>query len=335
MKLSTRSPNIPIEPNSKRDFLDDVLSSLLVADSAVVFFEFTAPWAIKIEYEVPISCTVVEGELWLSDQNRVTQCFRAGDTFVLPKGMRGKPYYISSSEEFPQSWITANELFDKGQHIPFNLSDPQHISWGGGGSVVRIFSFAFHWFDQCYGPLIDTLPELMRINVEDAGTTLQNLMVSFLFKEAHPEQSGFGSIVAQTAQLFLIHAIRTFAVTYGSDREGWLKGFSDPRIAKALTCIHRDPGNKWSVETLGKATGMSRSVFSKRFTEVMGESPMDYVCAWRMHLARLALETTDTTVTALAQQLGYQSEAAFRTAFRKMTGQSPKEYSKSNASNLP
>ncbi len=332
MKPPPRAPYVPIEANSERDFLDDVLSSLLVAHSAVVFFEFTSPWAIRIEYEVPISCTVVEGELWLSDQNRVTQCFRAGDTFILPKGMGGKPYYISSSQEFPKSWITANELFDQGRHIPYNVAYPQHIGWGGGGNVVRIFSFAFNWFDQCYGPLIDALPELMRINADEAGTTLQNLMVGFLFEEAHPEKSGFGSLVAQTAQLFLIHAIRTFAVTSGSGIEGWLKGFSDPRIAKALTCIHRDPGYKWSVVTLGQVTGMSRSVFSKRFTEVMGQSPMEYVCAWRMHLARLALETTDTTVTALAQQLGYQSEAAFRAAFRKMTGQSPKEYSKNKAS---
>ncbi len=275
--------------------------------------------------------------MWLMDSNREMHCFEAGDTFILPRGMLGKPYFISSSREAPKGWITVNELFERSGAAALEnknslASDPQRIKWGGGGDTVRIFSFAFHWFDQCYGPLIDALPELMRVDRDDAGTQLQDLMVSFLFEEAHPELAGFGALASQTAQLFLIHAIRTFAVTRGNDRAGWLKGFADPKLAKALSCIHKDPGHKWTVMDLGKEAGMSRSVFAKRFTEVMGESPMDYVCAWRMHLARLALEKGGVTVLALAEQLGYQSEAAFRSAFRKITGQNPKEYSK-NSSN--
>jgi AraC-like DNA-binding protein len=68
---------------------------------------------------------------------------------------------------------------------------------------------------------------------------------------------------------------------------------------------------------------MSRSAFAARFTELAGEPVMRYVTRWRMHVARDWLQHEGLTVTELAGRLGYESEAAFGRAFKRVIGVSP------------
>lgn len=321
-------------PGYQYDFLGEVLSSLQVANSAVVYFEFSSPWCIKIQYNLPISCTITEGGLWLSEPGQAAEYYAAGDTFLLPRGTGSEPFFVSSSQNKPSEWITAQELWDLGKFEYFESSsqtvNPQKVSWGGGGEdKVRILSFAFNWLDQCYGPLIKTLPKLMRINSDNTDSTLMDMLVKFPFTEGHPELPGFGALSSQAAQLFLVHVIRAYAFSQENNYSGWLKGFSDPKLSPVLSAIHQQPGNKWTVEGLAKLGGMSRSVFAKYFVQTMGKPPMDYLSAWRMHLARLTLSKGNVSVMSVAQSLGYQSEAAFRRAFRKEAGQNPRDYIKS------
>jgi len=332
--LSSAVPKNLDRHGSKRNYLSDVLASLQVANSAVVFFEFSSPWTIGIEYEVPISCTITEGSLWLTAPGKASCRFDTGDTFILPRGTGGSSYFISSSQQKPRGWITASELWQRGHHVEFSPAQkgmsPQLIQWGGEGSErARIISFAFSWVDQGYGPLIDALPRLIRVTANSIGATLLDMLARFPFDEGRPELPGFSALTAQTAQLFLVHAIRSFACNQDAEGAGWLRGFSDPKLAPVLAAIHGDPGRKWTVEDLAREAGMSRSIFAERFSRVMGDSPMNYLCGWRMHLARAALAQGNKTVTTLVMELGYQSEAAFRSAFRKATGQSPREFAKS------
>ncbi len=333
MRTTSSNTSSIKQSKSDRDFLDNVLSSLLVSNSAVVSFELRDPWAIQIKYEVPISFTVAEGCLWLHGEGKEPECFKTGETFILPRGTLGKALIISSSEKTPVAWVSDEEVWRRGGGIDFDpegvTAGPQVLRWGQGDSLTKVISFAFSWFDRCYGPLIEALPSLLRIDRDEMGQTILDVMNRFLFEEAHPEYSGYRVLSVQAAQLFLVHSIRTYAVSQSREGTGWLRGFSDPKLARALERIHQEPGTKWTVSKLGEVAGMSRSVFAKRFTELMGESPMDYLCSWRMHLARMQLEQGGVTVITLAQQFGYQSEAAFRSGFKKVTGQTPREYSKS------
>lgn len=333
---STKATSNSREDNN--DYLSEVLSTLNVAHSGVVFFEFSSPWAIKIEYDIPIICVVTDGELWLNQNGKNSQKYEIGDAFVLPRGTSNISYFISSSQKHTQDWITAEDLWRRGHHKQFTPSQKSigapHIRWGGDeGKRVRIISFAFTWQGKEHGPLVKALPQLMRLNATDTGATLLKLLANFPLEGGQPNLSGFSALTAQTAQLFLVHAIRTYAISNSSDAGGWLRGLSDPKIARALASIHEHPGNKWTVDQLAKCSGMSRSFFAQQFTRIMGESPMSYLCSWRMQLARTALARGDTSVTALALDLGYQSEAAFRSAFRKETGKSPREYIKSLSTN--
>lgn len=119
-------------------------------------------------------------------------------------------------------------------------------------------------------------------------------------------------LATQTAKLLLFHVIRKYALSVDNSTVGWLAGLCDPPIARALSSIHREPALHWSVAALARAAGLSRSVFAERFVARVGQTPMQYLRAWRMHLAREALSSGRTTVTELARDLGYQSEAAFR-----------------------
>lgn len=136
---------------------------------------------------------------------------------------------------------------------------------------------------------------------------------------------GFAAIVNQTARLLLIHVVRTYALAHGETHD-WLRGLSDPKIARALACIHREPARTWSVAELAREAGMSRSLFANRFQEVIGQPPMRYLCTWRIHLTREALAAPGASVTRVSHDLGYSSDAAFRTALRRITGAQPKDF---------
>jgi transcriptional regulator GlxA family with amidase domain len=104
---------------------------------------------------------------------------------------------------------------------------------------------------------------------------------------------------------------------------GWLAALADPSLARCLALIHDDPGCDWSVESLAKAAGLSRSTLAERFEAVLDTSPMRYVRDWRLYLASVALRTTGRTVAAIGHDAGYGTEAAFNRAFSRAYGAPP------------
>jgi AraC-like DNA-binding protein len=107
---------------------------------------------------------------------------------------------------------------------------------------------------------------------------------------------------------------------------GWLNLLGDPALRPALTLIHANPGHRWGLEELAGAAAMSRSTFATRFRAAAGQPPLTYLTWWRMRLAERALRDGDTTIAALADQLGYASESSFSHAFRRITGTTPGRY---------
>ena len=104
--------------------------------------------------------------------------------------------------------------------------------------------------------------------------------------------------------------------------QGWLSGLRDPVVGQALAALHGVPKEEWTVEKLARLAGVSRSVLAERFTEIVGQPPMQYLALWRMQLAsRLLIDGEQ--VAATADAVGYESEAAFSRAFKKLVGQSP------------
>jgi AraC-like DNA-binding protein len=119
-----------------------------------------------------------------------------------------------------------------------------------------------------------------------------------------------------------VEAIRRYLETLPPTQTGWLAGLRDPVVGQALSALHREPSQSWTVDRLAQLVGVSRSVFAERFTEMVGQPPMQYLALWRMQLAsRLLIEGRQ--VAAVAGAVGYESEAAFSRAFKKLVGQAP------------
>jgi AraC-like DNA-binding protein len=112
--------------------------------------------------------------------------------------------------------------------------------------------------------------------------------------------------------------------------EGWLRAIFDPQIGTALSAVHDKVDNLWTVGSLAEAAGMSRSAFAIRFKELLGQTPLEYVTEWRMQKGMQLLERRDRKLLDVARAVGYESDAAFSKAFKRVVGYSPGEYLKRN-----
>lgn len=104
-----------------------------------------------------------------------------------------------------------------------------------------------------------------------------------------------------------------------------MKGFGDRRLAVVLSSIHGDPSRNWGLEELAKRAGMSRTSLAVRFRDMMGVPPLAYVTFWRMYLARRELRA-GASISEAAAAVGYASESAFSSAFKRAVAVAPGQY---------
>jgi len=130
-------------------------------------------------------------------------------------------------------------------------------------------------------------------------------------------------VITRLADILVIQILRAWIARDPAAQTGWLGALQDPQIGRAIALVHREPGHEWSVATLANEVAMSRSAFAARFTELLGEPVMRYIARWRMHVALTSLKEETTPLGELAERLGYDSEAAFSRAFKRVIGVAP------------
>ena len=130
-------------------------------------------------------------------------------------------------------------------------------------------------------------------------------------------------MITRLADILVIQAIRSWIARDPAARSGWLGALRDPQIGRAIARVHDDPSAAWTVASLAASVGMSRSAFAARFTDLVGEPVMRYVARWQMHAALMWLREEDASVAEVANRLGYESEAAFSRAFKRVIGVPP------------
>ncbi|MEW8028262.1 MAG: AraC family transcriptional regulator [Candidatus Thiodiazotropha sp.] len=195
---------------------------------------------------------------------------------------------------------------------------------GGDGELTRL-TCGLVRFDHVAGQqLIALLPKVLQIDTreEEERSWLQSTL-RFIAREARELRPGGETVITHLADILIIQAIRTWIDTTQYTNSGWLAALRDKQIGQALAAIHHEPQKGWSVATLAKEVGMSRSAFSVRFTRLVGDSVMRYLTRWRIQLARAQLAEGSAPLSVLADRLGYQSEAAFCRAFKREFGVSP------------
>jgi AraC-like DNA-binding protein len=194
---------------------------------------------------------------------------------------------------------------------------------GGGLERTRVVCGFLGCDDRPYNPLLTALPSVIHLPAAGPGApgwlgTLLNIALA----ESGHSRAGGENVLSRVSELMFVEAIRRYLDGLPAERLGWLAGVRDPVVGQALVAMHSRPREDWTVERLARFAGLSRSVFAERFTDMVGQPPMQYLALWRMQLAsRLLLDGHG--VSAAADAVGYDSEAAFSRAFKKLVGLAP------------
>lgn len=200
-------------------------------------------------------------------------------------------------------------------------------------SMPRITSGLFRFEGCCGQALLQGLPSLLHVSCQ--GTDRSDpigsrewlaLTVAAMQKEVRNPSIGSAIMLSRIIDLMFIWAVRHWLAHAPQGIGGWIAALRDPLIGQALALLHAEPGASWSVERLAGLVKQSRTSLTQRFARLVGQSPMRYLTHWRMQLAGQRLQTSSLRVSQIAEQLGYESEAAFSRAFRRDFGVTPSEY---------
>lgn len=195
---------------------------------------------------------------------------------------------------------------------------------GQGEAQTTLICGALRFNHPAARNLIDALPKTLLIDaLQSPQMEWMQSTLRLIAAESRQLRPGGEAVITRLGDILVVQAIRAWIETDPAARSGWLGALKDRQIGRAIALIHRDPAQAWTVATLAQQVAMSRSAFAARFTELVGEPAMRYVARWRMYVAMDALKEQDKSVAEVANRLGYQSEAAFSRAFKRVIGVSP------------
>ncbi len=191
------------------------------------------------------------------------------------------------------------------------------------GSQAIVGSFAL--VDRLAHPFLAQLPPLLHLQRADTeGRIAQTLALL----DAESSDLGMGSAlsIGRLFELLFIQTLRAYmerrCAVCEESGPSWLRTVADTELSPALEAIHAAPRQDWTVASLARMVGMSRTTFATRFRASMGCSPMHYVTRWRLHLGASAL-SEGATLAEAAGRAGYRAEAAFAKAFKRELGVPP------------
>jgi AraC-like DNA-binding protein len=273
-------------------------------------------WAIRFGEHDGIKCyAVVFGGCWLAvDGVPDPMRLETGDCFVLP---RGRPFILAS--DLALRPIDALTVFSPRRNGRITaLNDGGDFLLAGGHFTLS---------GNHAGILLGALPPVVHLQKESDRAALR-WSLERMMQELRDRQPG-GVLVAQhLAYMMLIQALRLHLADGAKTGVGWLFALADDQMSAAIQAMHADPARRWTVQELAQHVAMSRSSFAQKFKGTVGESPMEYLTRWRMLLAGDRLSSSRDSVLAIALSLGYESESAFSTAFKRVMGASPRTYSR-------
>jgi AraC-like DNA-binding protein len=200
---------------------------------------------------------------------------------------------------------------------------------GGGPDRTRIVCGFLGCDERPFNPLLAALPPVIHLPAagQQASSGWLGTVLNIAVRESGSARAGTENILARLSELMFVEAIRRYIESLPSAGSGWLAGLRDPIVGQALGALHAQPAEPWTVESLARAAAASRSVLAERFTELVGHPPMQYLALWRMQLASRFL-AEGRHVASVASAVGYESEAAFSRAFKKLVGQAPARFAR-------
>jgi AraC-like DNA-binding protein len=296
------------------DLLSAVLRELRFESAAYRWLELGAPF--RLGFDTPGLRgvhLVARGECELVLPDGGVDRLAAGDFVIFP---RGDAHVLRSPGAGAGHTVSGAQLAASTPETRLRAGSPR------ADVIVVCGAFVVGEPDH---PVLRGLPHVIHLP-GDAGRPLSWLtpLVEALRAEAFDGGPGSDLVMARLSDALLIRAMRHYSDTV--EHTGWLSGLRDPVVAAALAAVHTDIAHPWTLAGLAKTVGLSRAAFAARFTDRVGEPAMRYLLSLRMQRARTLLRNHQTTIAAVATQVGYQSDLAFAAAFKREVGSSPGVY---------
>lgn len=297
------------------DPLSDILSLLRPRSYISSGFEAGGEWSLQFGPQVGlIKCYAVIGGHCLLLVDGIDQPIRLteGDCFVLPSG---RQFWMGNNREMTP--LSARDILPgsrNGGVVQIN-----------GGGAFRIVGARFAVGGPHAADMLGVLPPIVHVSQESDQAVLRS-SVELMMQEMRRGLPG-GHLVSQhLAHIMLVQALRYQLDTMPVAATGWFGALADPHLSRAMAALHNDTARRWSLQDLACEAGMSRSAFSSYFKDKVGSTPIEYLTRLRMLRAIDRLEHGQDTVSVIAMDLGYESESAFSTAFKRFQGVSPRQY---------
>ncbi len=322
------------------DAVSEVLRVVRLDGAVFLDAQFTAPWCVISEADAELCARflphservisyhlVAEGACWarLEDDPGSAIRLHAGELLVVPQGESHVMASAMNLAPEPSAPLLAEQLQAGGTEV-------MRIAHGGGGTPTRLVCGFLACDDTLGNPLLASLPRIFKIDMRnDPHSAWLEASIRYAAGEAAQWRAGSTIVLARLSELLFVDAVRRCIDMLPADRKGWLAAVRDRFVGRALSLLHAHPAQSWTVERLAHEVGISRSAFALRFTDLIGQPPMQYLAHWRLKIAAHELLHGAKPLAAVAAQVGYESEAAFNRAFRREFGMPPAGWRKQQA----
>jgi AraC-like DNA-binding protein len=301
------------------DLLADVLEVAGVRGAVAATVEAGEPWGFQLEPVVDAAFhAVTTGTAWLRVADRDPVRLMPGDVVLFPSGAA---HALASEQDGPLTpWA----------HLAAEPGYQQNrtIEIGPRPAATRILCASYRHDRVVSTPVFTLLPEVMHIPAGSLSGSLADT-IRLIGSELNSRDLASSTVLNRLVDVVLIHLLRGWlrgATEPATPPASWLRGLTDPTVNAALSALHGEPGQAWTVQSLARHVAVSKATLARRFAALVGESPAAYLTRWRMDLAARRLRDTDDPVEAIARAVGYQSVFAFSRAFARERAVPPSRY---------
>jgi AraC-like DNA-binding protein len=329
-----------------RDTLSDLLRSVRLRGAVFFYISFRDQWsaeglaAKQIAGGVMPGCEHVmeyhllaKGSGWAAVSGLPPVRLAAGDIVMFPQGDR---HVISSApglEPIPANaeWVSARRNDPKPVPIAFHhgVREPGVLMPIADADAILVCGFL-----GCdlrpFNPLVAALPRILHLPASRASDWVARVIDQAVV-ESNNKRPGADAVLERLSEMLFVDAARRYLDSLPEDATGWLAGLRDRFVGKALALMHERPDHAWSVDELAREVGLSRSALHERFVQYLGQPPMQYLASWRIQLGARLLRESNRNVATIALDVGYDSEAAFSRAFKRMVSMPPAAWRKAQA----
>jgi AraC-like DNA-binding protein len=337
--MTVRPRLLPSRPVADLDVLSDVLRTVRLTGALFFPMEASSPWADQIPAAATLAATlphdvqhvvsyhvVTRGACWATLPGHAPVRLETGDILVIP---HGDPYVMSNAPG-SHSEASTDAVLAFFREMASD-SAALLVTEGGGGPERASLVCGFLGCDlRPFNPVLATLPRLVHLP-RSSGDDRLGQLIEFALAESRQRRSGARCVLLRLSEVLFVEVIRRYVDALAPGQAGWLAGLRDPIVGHALALLHERPTENWTLERLAAEIGTSRSALADRFTHLVGQPPMHYLARWRMQLASRLLSDDRTKVSGVALEVGYQSEAAFSRAFKRIVGISPDTWRRGTA----